>query len=63
MKQKRSRQVKEEYINPFRKKEIKYWADKWKVQMQLIKEAMGVTGSARVATIKNLLSRFNYIKS
>lgn len=63
MKNKKTQNLKSEYINPFNKKEIKYWADQWKVQMQIIKQAMGVTGSARVVTIRELLSRLNYIKA
>lgn len=52
-----------DFINPFKSKEIKYWADQWNINMQILKEAMGVTGSSRVTTLKNFLQKLNYIRT
>ncbi len=63
MKQRKETKKHEEFINPFKIKTIKYWADKWKVDMKIIQQAMGVTGCARVETIREYLTRLNFIKS
>ncbi len=63
MKSNKAKKIKTEYINPFKSKEIKYWADQWNINMQILKEAMGVTGSSRVTTLKNFLQKLNYIRT
>ncbi|MDQ3051976.1 MAG: hypothetical protein M3Q95_13920 [Bacteroidota bacterium] len=63
MKQRKETTKQEEFINPFKIKAIKFWADKWKVDLHIIQQAMGVTGCSRVETIREYLTRLNFIKN
>ena len=45
------------YINPYRKTELKFWACKWNITLQQVKDLLGVTGSTRVDILQNYLHR------
>lgn len=50
-----------DYINPYRKKEIKFWAKKWHIRIDQLISVLGVTGSSRVEFIKQYLNKVKLI--
>ncbi len=49
------------YINPYKKKELKYWSEKWHIKIDQLKSVLGVTGSSRIEFIKQYLNRVKLI--
>ena len=52
-----------EYINPYRKAELKFWACKWNITLQQVKDLLGVTGSTRVDILQNYLHHAGLLPS
>ncbi|MEO5570430.1 MAG: hypothetical protein ABIT08_17665 [Bacteroidia bacterium] len=52
-----------EYINPYRKTDLKFWALKWNITMHQVKDLLGVTGSSRVDILQNYLQRAGLLQS
>ena len=51
--------VNEGFINPFRKNEINFWAKKWKVSYNTVRDVMNFTGSSNIENVKSFLMRLN----
>jgi|GEM_PF-3325079 len=61
MGKKDQRFINEGFINPFRKKEVNFWAKKWKVSYNTVKDVMNFTGSSSVEKVENFLRRLNLL--
>jgi len=51
----------EDFINPYSRSEVDYWARKWNVSFHILRAAMDVTGSSNVTHIRNFLQRLKFI--
>jgi hypothetical protein len=48
---------KTKHINPFSRKDLAYWAQRWNLRVSQMKDLLGVTGSARIDVLENHLRK------